>query len=115
MLPLWPQYTGKGIKVGVIDDGVDSHKDLPTVTGLAPKAIDDNHGTSVAGIIAGKRNNLGTVGVAYKAASIGSFGNSTTVVTSSLQSQVDFDVSNSKSILPPARRSKTPSPRAAEG
>ena len=30
VLPVWPFYTGKGIKVGVIDDGLDlTHKDLP--------------------------------------------------------------------------------------
>ncbi|MGB8690094.1 MAG: S8 family serine peptidase [Microcoleus sp.] len=76
VLPLWPQYTGKGIKVGVVDDGVEvNHEDfkgnfvsLPGETGgFLPETADDNHGTGVAGIIAARRNNLGTVGIAYEA------------------------------------------------
>ncbi|MEK0193537.1 S8 family peptidase, partial [Microcoleus anatoxicus] len=79
VLPLWPQYTGEGITVGVIDDGIDgNHKDfagnfdaslsLPNnLGGPLPTGNKDNHGTAVAGIIAGKRNDLGTVGVAYNA------------------------------------------------
>ena len=74
VLPLWPQYTGKGIKVGVIDNGIDgNHEDfagnfnqslsLPDSLGGAfpqdqnPKKP-DNHGTAVAGIIGARRNNL---------------------------------------------------------
>ncbi|MEG4801132.1 S8 family serine peptidase, partial [Microcoleus sp. ARI1-B5] len=90
VLPLWPFYTGKGIKVGVLDDGVDlKHKDLPPATGFDATG---NHGTPVAGIIAGKKDKVGTVGVAYEVASIGSFQNNDD--TPSLQSQVNFDVSN---------------------
>lgn len=57
---------GKGIKVAVIDTGVDQHDDLPKLTikrtvvdGISTEgACDDNHlshGTHVAGIIAGSR------------------------------------------------------------
>lgn len=69
--------TGAGITVAVIDSGVDmSHPDL---TGqFAGSGYDfynkravatDNygHGTSVAGVIAAKRNGTGTQGVAYNA------------------------------------------------
>ncbi|MGB7712000.1 MAG: S8 family serine peptidase, partial [Microcoleus sp.] len=78
VLPLWPQYTGKGIKVGILDDGIEgTHEDLAgnfnkdlslsdTLGGPYPKTKKDNHGTQVAGVIAGRRNNLGTVGVAYE-------------------------------------------------
>ena len=104
VLPLWPQYTGKGIKVGVIDDGTEgNHEDfagnfdlslsLPDGSGGPfPAKADDNHGTSVAGVIAARRNDLGTVGVAYQA-TIASykFGSS---ALPSLQAQDKFDVSN---------------------
>ncbi len=80
----WQKYTGKGVLVGVADDGVDlTHPDLAAniwtrpaggrvvdaananlVTGL-PVSPDDNHGTPVAGIIAAIGNNgIGGVGEA---------------------------------------------------
>ena len=92
VLPLWPQYTGKGIKVSVVDDGVDrNHPDLPAIEGF-PAAGNNNHGTAVAGIIAAQKNTVGTVGVAYGVASIGSF--NFNEKTASLASQVNFDISN---------------------
>ena len=94
VVPVWPFYTGKGIKLGVIDDALDlQHEDLPPATGVDAENKDDNHGTSVTGIIAAKRNNLGTVGVAYGVANISSstFKSNS---TASIQNQVDFDVSN---------------------
>ncbi|WP_333383487.1 S8 family serine peptidase, partial [Microcoleus sp. B4-D4] len=105
VLPLWPQYTGKGIKVGVIDDAIDgNHEDfagnfdlslsLPdSEGGPFPATASDNHGTSVAGVIAARRNNLGTVGVAYQA-TIASYKFSDKSRLPSLQAQDKFDVSN---------------------
>lgn len=85
----WQKYTGKGILVGVLDDGVEiTHPDLlanvwtrpaggrlvdpangnlvtglPVTPGLTPGG--DNHGTPVAGVIAAVANNgLGSTGVA---------------------------------------------------
>ncbi|MET0960673.1 MAG: S8 family peptidase, partial [Psychrobacillus psychrotolerans] len=68
-------YTGKGVKVAVIDSGIDAqHADLKIAGGVcmlktncpvSPSYDDDNgHGTHVAGIIAAQKNNYGLVGVA---------------------------------------------------
>jgi len=78
---VWADYTGTGIRVGVLDQGVDFlHRDLDDnlikalssvaatgASGGAPVTTDDNHGTAVAGVIAAERNGFGGVGVAYNA------------------------------------------------
>ncbi|SMP50657.1 Proprotein convertase P-domain-containing protein [Desulfonatronum zhilinae] len=73
---LWPEYLGRGVSVLVADDGfqvdhpdlvanIISHIDLETMRpdGRA-QAENENHGTSVAGLIAAPINGLGVVGVA---------------------------------------------------
>ncbi|MBI4331447.1 MAG: S8 family peptidase [Chloroflexi bacterium] len=70
-----PTNKGTGIKVAVLDTGIDlSHPDL-VVTGNVsfvagvPTGNDDNgHGTLVAGIIGARDNDIGTIGVAPEAA-----------------------------------------------
>ncbi|MDB5660029.1 MAG: hypothetical protein JWS10_2644 [Cypionkella sp.] len=82
---IWDEYTGAGVHVGVFDDGLQyTHPDLAknydasrhfSFGGVVydPKPIkvtgndQDEHGTSVAGIIAAARNSVGGVGVAYDA------------------------------------------------
>lgn len=75
----WSLSTGSGIKVAVIDEGVDlTHPDLMSnllggydatdgdLNGAPNKTNNDAHGTACAGIIASvANNNKGTVGVAY--------------------------------------------------
>ena len=76
----WQNYTGQGIKVGVIDDGIDyTHTDLnphylfnldydATTGGTdAFGTSTDDHGTTVAGVIGAARDGSGIVGVAYNA------------------------------------------------
>jgi len=72
----WSLSSGLGIKVAVIDTGIDTdHPDLKdNLAGCVNKISswktceDDNgHGTHVSGIIAAKDNNLGVVGVAPNA------------------------------------------------
>jgi subtilisin family serine protease len=76
----WQNYTGAGVKIGVIDDGIDyNHSDLApnyltalqydamTPDGSALGTSSDDHGTTVAGVLAAARNGSGIVGVAYSA------------------------------------------------
>ncbi|KQT35177.1 hypothetical protein ASG29_03435 [Sphingomonas sp. Leaf412] len=80
---IWNDFTGKGVSVGVYDDGVqkvhweldgnyDSSKhvviDGVTFDGGIPAGP---HGTAVSGLIAGERNGRGGVGVAYDASITG--------------------------------------------
>lgn len=72
---VWKEATGQGVKVAVIDTGVDiNHPDLKANLAEAgwvlecQNIIDDNgHGTHVAGTIAAADNDIGVVGVAPKA------------------------------------------------
>ena len=72
----WTRATGKGVRVGVVDTGVNmGHPDLAENVKAGFDAIsetegveDDNgHGTHVAGIIAALDNGFGVVGVAPEA------------------------------------------------
>ncbi|MEW6033353.1 MAG: S8 family peptidase [Chloroflexota bacterium] len=68
---VWASNTGVGVKVAVLDTGIDlKHLDLSVAGGTntinpLKSANDDNgHGTHVAGIIAALDNEIGAVGVA---------------------------------------------------
>jgi minor extracellular protease Epr len=63
-------FTGKGVKIAILDSGVAPHSDLNVAGGVSTVnytnsyADDNGHGTLVAGIIAGKRDGVGFVGIA---------------------------------------------------
>lgn len=80
--PVWDQFTGDGVVIGIVDDGVQvSHPDLAPNVDLAlskdfdgrdndpsPNTNSDFHGTAVAGVAAGAGNNgQGITGVAFDA------------------------------------------------
>lgn len=106
ILPVWQEYSGAGITIGVVDTGVDyTHPDLAanynfaadfnTLTG-APDGFTDTalqaswHGTAVSGFIAGDDNGTGSVGVAPDAQVSGIVG----LNDASLFASGDFDISN---------------------
>ncbi len=89
---VWKEYRGKGIKIAVVDTGIDiKHKDLlknidfnlsycyatkssdPSVTEeeIQSPFIDEAHGTAVSGIIAAIQNEIGVSGVAPEASLVG--------------------------------------------
>lgn len=89
---VWKEYRGKGIKIAVVDTGIDtSHKDLfknidfnlsycyatkkfdPSVTKeeIESPFVDAAHGTAVCGIIAAVQNNIGVTGIAPEASLVG--------------------------------------------
>jgi subtilisin-like proprotein convertase family protein len=80
----WQNYTGAGVKIGIVDDGIDyNHPDLNphylfnldynavVADNNAYGSSTDRHGTTVAGIAAASREGSGIVGVAYDAAIAG--------------------------------------------
>ena len=69
------QYQGEGVKVAVIDSGIDTHYELATkdwmdfsdkTEGYKP-TDNTGHGTEVAGVIGARINGTGMVGIASKA------------------------------------------------
>ena len=79
---VWDTYKGAGIKIAIADDGVDyTHSDLSENydhtldwdsvdnddDASTESALNDRHGTAVAGVIAGDENGTGIVGVASEA------------------------------------------------
>ncbi|MHB2166902.1 S8 family serine peptidase [Alsobacter sp. R-9] len=110
VLRLGSEFTGRGVKVGIYDDGIDkNHLDLRgnynsalelTINGvkLDPSTSGGTHGTAVAGIIAATADNgIGVSGIAYGAqfATVNVFGNAggANMITA-MRMQTTYDVTN---------------------
>ena len=63
-------FTGKGVKVAIMDTGIAKHPELTIKGGVSFVSTEktyedfDGHGTHVAGIVGAKRNGYGAVGIA---------------------------------------------------
>lgn len=107
----WRYTQGKGVRVAIIDNGIDlQHKDLrgtKLVAGfdverqsqrIAPETARETHGTLVAGLIFGRHNGFGIDGIAPDAALIAirlmSGWTSATVIAFQTAAQAGSDVIN---------------------
>ncbi|WP_199622598.1 S8 family peptidase [Paenibacillus alkalitolerans] len=100
--------TGKGIKVGVIDTGIDStHEDLQVsggatfVEGTEDFMDDNGHGTHIAGIISALDNSVGVVGVAPQASlyAIKAVNKNGTGQVSDLVAAIEWAITNNMNII----------------
>ncbi|MFC4410578.1 S8 family serine peptidase [Chungangia koreensis] len=116
-------YTGKGVKVGVLDTGIaTNHSDLNVRGGYCSlpsacpteSAFNDNngHGTHVAGTIAALNNNSGIVGVAPNAElyAIKALGENGEGDTRSIVKGVEWAIQNDMDILNLSITTKTDDP-----
>lgn len=85
---VWADYTGKGVTVGVFDDGI-------AKPGLDVAAGYGKHGTAVAGVIAGdKANGIAGVAVGAVVSDQAVIGLAMPSMVAKMQNQVAFDIVN---------------------
>jgi hypothetical protein len=100
-------YSGKGVKVAIIDTGISPHEDLKITGGesfvdYTDSFYDDNgHGTHVAGIIGGRDNGFGIKGVASDAEiyAVKSFSGDGKAYLSDIFAGIDWSISNDMDII----------------
>lgn len=101
--PVWKDYSGKGVKVAVLDEGyIPSNPDIevfnnPYVVADDNKAL-EQHGLWVASVIGGKHNNsIGITGIAFDASITSAqlpIGRNSQDSTNELAISSDFDIIN---------------------
>jgi uncharacterized repeat protein (TIGR02543 family) len=101
-------YTGKGVKIAVLDTGIATHPDLTVAGGVSFLAYtngsyedDHGHGTHVAGIIGADNNDIGVVGIAPDASiyAIKALDNSGDGYLSDIIKGIDWAISNDMDII----------------
>ncbi|AXH99749.1 peptidase S8/S53 subtilisin kexin sedolisin [Sporosarcina sp. PTS2304] len=106
---MWQRgYTGKGVKVAVLDTGIAlNHEDLTVSGGISyvpytqSYADDHDHGTHVAGIIGAKDNSVGVVGVAPDAElyAVKVLDSDNSFITSNVIKGIEWSIANDMDIL----------------
>ncbi len=114
VLPVWRDFTGKGVRIGQFEPGGEfavapeifdiEHPDLkPNIDGIwletqrtngTLPALASNHATQVAGIMVGARNDQGGIGVAYDATIGGHYLANKGDDLTTLGRMVNYDVAN---------------------
>jgi len=100
-------FTGKGVKVAVIDSGISAHSDLTIAGGISTVdyttsySDDQGHGTHVAGVIAARNNSLGVKGVAYESEiyAVKAFNQEGDAYLSDLIEGIDWAIANRMDII----------------
>ncbi|RAW73401.1 MULTISPECIES: S8 family serine peptidase [unclassified Photorhabdus] len=114
ILPVWKDYTGKGVRIGQFEPGGKfatapeifdiNHPDLATnvdkawlqtqqTNGTLPNVV-SNHATMVAGVMVAAKNNTGGVGVAHDATLGGYYLANDGADLAGLGHMVSFDIAN---------------------
>lgn len=110
-------YTGKGVKVAIIDTGIATHPDLVVSGGVSTVGYttsyedDQGHGTHVAGIIGAKNNGIGTVGTAPDAQifAVKALDNTGSGYLSDIVEGIDWAVANKMDIVNMSLGTSSPS------
>ena len=100
-------FTGKGVKVAVIDSGIANHSDLTIAGGISTVNYttsyhdDHGHGTHVAGIIGARNNSFGVKGVAFDTEiyAVKAFNQDGSAFLSDLIEGIDWSISNGMDII----------------
>ncbi|MCH4826811.1 S8 family serine peptidase [Planococcus halocryophilus] len=100
-------FTGKGVKIAVLDSGIATHNDLVVAGGVSTVDYttsykdDQGHGTHVAGIIGARNNGIGIKGVAYDAQlyAVKAFDNEGNAYLSDLIEGVEWAITNGMDII----------------
>lgn len=111
-------FTGRGVKIAVIDSGISPHGDLSVVGGISTVNYtssyndDQGHGTHVAGIIGALDNSFGVKGVAYESElyAVKAFNQDGEAYLSDLIEGINWSISNDMDIINLSAGTQTDSP-----